>query len=177
MSRTFHGLVFFCFCFAFASSGWTRTEEEIPPPFGLRWGESSQHLETLLNGTKAKIIDRRTNEKYEVWYVEGIVQTGLRRSLFYLQQNQLVQVELQYESPDWDTDKYESFMGSIRQRLDVKYGPGELMVRSKAPKEKVTQTLVGYKWAKSRSSVQLVYFSAENAQQVFRTVSIHYRAF
>lgn len=179
MSRAISGVsLLFCFWFLCpfqaVSAG---QEEDILPPFGLRWGETPEHLESLLRGAKATIVDKSNAENREVWTVEGIVQTGLRRTLFYLQKDQLVQVELQYESPQWDTQKYESFMASIRQRLDTKYGSGELLVRSKAPQEKVTQTLVGYKWAKPRSSIKLIYFAAEKGDQIFRTVSIHYRAF
>lgn len=152
------------------------SEGEILPPFGLRWGEDAQRLESLLKGAKATVVDKRQENDRDVWTVEGIVQNGLRRTLFYLQKNQLIQVELQYQGADWDTTKYESFMASIRQRLDAKYGPGQLIVRSKTPEGLITQTLVGYKWSKTSSSIQLVYFSAEDANRIFRTVSIHYHA-
>lgn len=157
-------------CFAATQDG------EIPPPFGLRWGESAQKIETLLKGSKATIVDKRQTDTLEVWTVEGIVQTGLRHALFSLHQGQLARVELQYQSDEWDTAKYDAFMASIRQRLDTKHGPGELIARSKTSQEKALQTIVGYKWSKPHSSIQLVYFSAENASQIFRTISIHYNA-
>src|SRR5688572_10594114 len=64
--------------------------KELKPPFGLTWGESMDKLERLLNGAKAKIVDRRmVAGDREAWEVEGLVQTGLRRTIFYFRRGEM----------------------------------------------------------------------------------------
>lgn len=151
--------------------------EEIKPPFGLRWGEASERLEKLLNGAKAKIVEKHPVESREAWTVEGLVQSGLRRTIFYFKAGQLVEVELQYESPDWDTFKYDDFMSQVRRRIELKYGVGQLIARTKQPEGKVTQTIVGYKWNQNNTAIKLIYYCAENGTEVYRTVSVHYETY
>ncbi|HEX4630271.1 MAG TPA: hypothetical protein VH188_04835, partial [Chthoniobacterales bacterium] len=71
----------------------SRAAEEIPPPFGFKWNDDTRKIETTLNGAKAKIVSRDKKEKKEVWTVEGLVQPGLRRTLFIFRDNFLVEVE------------------------------------------------------------------------------------
>jgi hypothetical protein len=149
--------------------------EEIKPPFGLGWGESTSRLERLLAGAKAKIVDRHDVSGREAWFVEGLVQAGLRRTIFYFKTGQLVEVELQYQSDEWDTSKYTEFMTSVRRRIEQKYGVGQQIARQKTPQGDVMQTLVGYKWNINNTAIELIYFSAENADQIYRTVSVHYK--
>lgn len=151
--------------------------EEIKPPFGLQWGESSQRLEKLLKGAKAQIVDKRNVESREAWTVEGLIQSGLRRTVFYFKSAQLVEVELQYENSDWDTFKYDDFMSQVRRRIEQKYGVGQLIARTKQPEGSVTQTIVGYKWNQNNTAIKLIYYCAENATQVYRTVSVHYETY
>jgi hypothetical protein len=157
----------------------TTTNEEIAPPFGLRWGETPDRLEKLLTGAKADIIERREVEGRIAWTVEGILQQGLKRTVFYFKNDALVEVELQYENPDWDTVKYDEFMGQVRRKVEAKFGTGRLIARSKAPEKTpagdVTQTVVGYKWEKNSGTIQLFYYSAESGQENYRTVSVHYK--
>ncbi len=158
----------------FLWSGFARAEE-IKPPFGLEWGESTSRLERLLAGAKAKIVDRHDVAGREAWFVEGLVQAGLRRTIFYFKSGQLVEVELQYQNDEWDTLKYTDFMSSVRRRIEQKYGAGQQIARQKTPQGDVMQTLVGYKWNFNNTSMELIYFSAENADQIYRTVSVHYK--
>jgi hypothetical protein len=39
------------------------------------------------------------------------------------------------------------------------------------------QTVVGYKWNANNTAIQLFYFSAENATEIYRTISVHYKAY
>jgi hypothetical protein len=149
--------------------------EEIKPPFGLQWGESATRLEKLLAGAKARVTDKRDADGRVAWTVEGLVQAGLRRTIFYFKSGQLVEVELQYQSDEWDTAKYDEFMGSIRRRIEQKYGSGQLIARQKTPEGAVMQTLVGYKWNINNTAIELIYFAAENSTQIYRTVSVHYK--
>src|SRR5438067_1366389 len=151
------------------------TPEEIKPPFGLQWGESSDRLDKLLKGAKAQIVEKHTVEGREAWTVEGLLQTGLKRTLFYFRDGQLVEVELQYQSPDWDTAKYDDFMAQVRRRIEQRFGAGQLIARSKAPEGDVTQTIVGYKWNLNNTAIQLFYYAAETAKDSYRTVSVHYK--
>ena len=151
--------------------------EEIKPPFNLRWGDTADRLERLLKGAKATIIARRTVEGREAWDVEGLVQAGLKRTVFYFMGGELVEVELQYQKDDWDEAKYDGFMGDIRRRLEQRYGQGQLVTRKKEPNGDVMQTLVGWKWNQNNTAIELVYFSAQSPSQVFRTLSVHYKTF
>ena len=154
--------------------------EEISPPFGLRWGESSQKLEHLLAGAKATIVDRHLVDGKEAWDVEGLLQTGLRRTIFYFHRGELVEVELQYQQEGWDDERYTNLMTEVRKRLEQKYGEGQLIARrtEQAPESDVTQKLIGYKWNQNNTAIELVYFAAINtASQSYRTLSVHYKTF
>jgi hypothetical protein len=151
--------------------------EEIKPPFGLQWGESSERLEKLLKGAKAQIVDRHEVDGRDALTVEGLLQQGLRRTVFYFKSGQLVEVELQYQSADWDTFKYDEFMAQVRRRIEQKFGAGQLIARSKQPEGDVIQTIVGYKWNQNNTTIQLIYYSAESAAQIYRTVSVHYKSY
>ncbi|MDP9291900.1 MAG: hypothetical protein M3O82_06005 [Verrucomicrobiota bacterium] len=151
--------------------------EEINPPFGLQWGETPEHIEKLLKGAKAVVVDRHPIQDREAWTVEGLIQADLRRTIFYFRSGQLSEVELQYQSDEWDTNKYNDFMSQVRQRIEKRYGAGQLVARSKTPDGDVMQTVVGYKWNQNNTSIQLIYFSAENANQIYRTVSVHYKSY
>jgi hypothetical protein len=153
----------------------TETAQQINPPFGLEWGESADRLEKLLQGAKANIVDRHDVEGRQAWTVEGLIQQGLRRTVFYFREGQLVEVELQYQSPDWDVAKYDDFMAQVRRRIEQKFGEGQLIARTREPQGDVMQTLVGYRWNENNTAIQLFYFSAETSTQSYRTVSVHYK--
>jgi hypothetical protein len=154
-----------------------RAAEEIKPPFGLQWGESSERLEKLLQGAKATIVERRNVQDKQAWTVEGLVQAGLRRTIFYLKDDMLVEVELQYQTNEWDTARYDEFMGKVRRTIEQKYGAGQLIARQKQPEGDIMQTVVGYKWNQNNTSIQLFYFAAETPSQIYRTVSVHYKSY
>ena len=83
----------------------------------------------------AKIVDRAPLLGREAWTIEGIVQPDLKRAIIYFgTARTLVEVELQYESPEWDLIAYEEFLNSARQRLEAKYGPPVVLARDKGPK-------------------------------------------
>ena len=153
-----------------------RAAEDIPPPFGFKWNDSMTRLEQVLTGAKAKIIARDKKEKREVWTVEGLVQPGLRRTLFIFRDGFLVEVELQYEYPDWTIERYNDRMGEIRRYFDAKFGTGKLVSRSRDLDSDVVQTLVGYQWIVGGTMLELFYFSAQRDQNVFRSITVSYKA-
>lgn len=150
--------------------------EDIPPPFGFHWNDSMTKLEQVLAGAKAKILSREKKEKREVWTVEGLVQPGLRRTLFIFRDGFLVEVELQYEYPDWTIERYNERMGEIRRYFDAKFGTGKLVSRSRDTDSDVIQTLVGYQWIVGGTMLELFYFSAQRDQLVFRSITVSYKA-
>lgn len=150
-------------------------ESEIKPPFGLSWGESAERIEKLLKGAQARVVDRHDVESRQAWVVEGLIQAGLKHTVFYFKTGLLVEVELQYEDPAWDTAKYNDFMAQVRRRIEQKFGAGQLIARSTAPEGDVMQTVVGYKWNQNNTAIELFYYSAERARDAYRTVSVHYK--
>lgn len=91
----------------------------------------------------------------------------------------LVEVELQYEQDGWDEEKYGTCLSEKRQMLERLYGPGQQLVRSSAPTPdgKATQTLVGYKWNRNNTAVELIYFhlALDDGGHAFHTLSLHYK--
>jgi hypothetical protein len=154
----------------------TLAADDIPPPFGFKWNDSMTRLEQVLTGAKAKIVNREKKEKRDVWTVEGLVQPGLQRTLFSFRDGFLVEVELQYEYPDWTIERYNERMGEIRRYFDAKFGTGKLVSRSRDTDSDVVQTLVGYQWIVGGTMLELFYFSAQRDKDVFRSISVTYKA-
>lgn len=162
--------------FAAACQAASAPVEDIKPPFGLIWGESSERLERLLKNAKATIVEKREVDGREAWDVEGLTQAGLKRTVFYFRAGTLCEVELQYQRENWDQPKYDEYMGQIRRSIEKRFGPGQLIARKTEPEGDVVQTVVGYKWNKNNTVIELFYYSAQNGSKVFRTLSVHYRA-
>jgi hypothetical protein len=159
------------------SSAQNVTPEQITPPFGFRWGESEKAIETVITKAQAHIINRDQVRGRDAWTVEGLLQPSLRRTVIYFgTEKTLVEVELQYERSDWDLVAYEDFLNSARQKLEAKYGPPTVLARDKKPQGDVMETVVGYQWQQTGSSIQLFFYSAERNTDVYRSVSLHYRA-
>jgi hypothetical protein len=150
--------------------------DDIPPPFGFKWNDSMTKIEQALLGAKAKIISRDRKEKRDVWTVEGLVQPGLKRTLFTFKEGFLVEVELQYEYPEWTIERYNERMGEIRRYFDAKFGTGKLVSRSRDTDSDVIQTLVGYQWIVGGTMLELFYFSAQRDQMLFRSITVTYKA-
>ena len=150
--------------------------EDIPPPFGFRWNDSAGKVEQVLVAAKAKIVTREQKEKRDVWTVEGLVQPGLKRTLFEFKEGFLVQVELHYEYDKWTIENYNERMGEIRRYFDGKFGTGKLVSRSRDTDSDVIQTLVGYQWIAGETMLELFYFSAERHPNLYRTITVTYKA-
>lgn len=169
-------LLALCLAVCLLTPGRVRADDEITPPFGLTWGVGKERMTSLLKGAKAKVVDKRMLNGRAMWTVEGLIQTNLRHTIFYFRTDRLVEVELQYQNDDWIDTDYSRFLGQLRMSLEKKYGTGKLIARSKNPQGDVVQTLTGYEWVQTNNAVQLVYFSAESPSQVYRMVSLHYKA-
>jgi hypothetical protein len=148
---------------------------ELLPPFGFRWGDAPRRVEAVLNGAKARITDRKQDGDRTIWNVEGLVHPGLRQTVFTFRDEKLIEVELQYEYPDWSIERYNEQMGTIRRYFDSKYGVGKLVCRPRDNAD-VLQTLVGYQWMVGTTMLELFYFSAEKPPNTFRTITVNYKA-
>jgi hypothetical protein len=100
----------------------------------------------------------------------------LKRTLFTFRNGALRQVELQYEYPDWTLEHYNGQMGEVRRYFDAKYGTGRLISRSRDNDTDVIQTLVGYQWVVGKTALELFYFSAEKDPNVYRNITVTYKA-
>jgi hypothetical protein len=151
--------------------------QKINPPFGLHWAEGKKEFTKAIDRAGARIVDKSMTEGREAWTVEGLVQPALQRTIAYFGADKdLVEVELQYQHSDWDLVAYEEFFNGARQKLEAWYGPATVLAKDKKPEGDVMQTVVGYEWKKPSGSIQLFFFSAERNNDVYRSVSLHYRA-
>lgn len=177
---------------------------EIMPPFSLMWHEPSERLESKVEAAKLTVVDRRKVGSRWSITVTGFKKPNaadanapkppeLKRVMFYfaggtlgkekgkdrLSEGQLVEVELQYEQDGWTEDKYATCLSEKRQMLERLYGQGQQLVRTTTPTPdgNASQTLVGYKWNKNNTAVELIYFHviANSSPQRFHTLSLHYK--
>jgi hypothetical protein len=160
---------------AFFMSILSARADEISPPFGFRWDDAGSRVEQVLSGAKAKIISRERKEKKEIWIVEGLVQPGLKRTIFTFTEGFLTTVELQYEYPERSIEWYNTRMGEVRRYFDAKYGVGKLVSRSRDTDTDVIQTLVGYQWIGETTMLELFYFSAQRDPNIYRTITVTYK--
>ncbi|MCE9610072.1 MAG: hypothetical protein K8R23_07670 [Chthoniobacter sp.] len=154
-----------------------RADGEIAPPFNLKWGEPALRLEEALLGTSARIAERsKTRGGGEVWKVDGLPGIALQRVSFHLRAGKLVEVELQYSKEDWSAATYEEFMQNVRRRIEERHGPGKPITRQRETERGIMKTLVGFRWDSGGGALELYFFAAENAENVFRSVSLHYQS-
>ena len=152
-------------------------DRDLRPPFGLTWDLRAIDLEIALVGANGQIMTRKKEAgDGETWFVEGLPQLALQRAKFHLRKDRLSGVELEYGKADWTAANYDGFMKSVRQRIEEKHGAGTQIARKQASDRGVLQTLVGYRWAVTGGSIELVYFAAQNPTNLFRTISVHYSA-
>jgi hypothetical protein len=155
----------------------TGVPEQINPPFGLYWAERQSEISQVLERARAKVVAKEVQQGREAWTVTGFIQPALKRTVLYFgAEKTLVEVELQYEHPEWDLLAYEEFFNSARKRLESRYGVPTVLARDKKPEGDVMQTVVGYRWQQAGSSIELFFYSAERNNDVYRSVSLHYRA-
>jgi len=151
--------------------------QQIAPPFGLYWGETQKEIAKILSRAGATIVEKSVVQGRDAWTIEGLIQPALKQTIIYFgTEKDLVEVELQYQRPEWDLVAYEQFLDSARQTLESRYGPATVLVKDKKPEGDVMQTVIGYQWQGQGSSIQLFFYSAERNSDVYRSVSVHYRA-
>ncbi len=149
-------------------------QQEIKAPFGMQWGESPARIRQVVTNAKAKVVEERESGRREVMVVEGIVQEGLKRTLFYFTQGGLTEVELQYDREGWDDERVGSWVTSIKRQADLKYGPGRVYADDRGETEGMRHHLQGWLWVQNFVSLRLVQYTAEKDGEKLRRVSLHY---
>jgi hypothetical protein len=154
-----------------------RAAEEIKVPFNFRWGDSPQLVEDTIDRAKARVTDTQTVNGRKVLVVQGHPDPRLLCSKFTFDNDALIEVELEYADSSWDTAKIQSIFDQTRRNLDRKYGTSRNIARETSKAGDVMQTLVGYQWTQSYTSLRLVLYIAERGADTFRMLSYHYRGF
>jgi len=149
--------------------------EEIRVPFNFQWGESAKRLEDSLLRVQARVVERKMVGTRSVLVVEGIPQRLLQRALFYFEGDALNEIELHYGDRNWDAMQYAQFFDQTRLNVDNKYGMGRVIARQKTREGDVLQTLIGYQWMQSGTSLQLFLYTAEQGANALRVISLHYK--
>lgn len=152
--------------------------DEIKVPFNFRWGDSPSTVEDTVQRAKATVVERKTVKGNKQLVVEGHPDKRLLRSVFTFEGDALVEIELQYGDPSWDTSKIQSVFEQTRRNLDRKYGTSRNIARQTSRADGgVIQTILGYQWTQSYTSLRLVLFIAEKGDETLRILSYHYRGF
>ena len=153
--------------------------DTVSLPYNLIWGDTQNRLASLFAGVGAKITDKKTEGKNEVWAVQGLIAPNLQSSIFTFQDGMLAALEFDYGQPEWDLAKYNDVMGQFRRLLEAKCEkPGEMISRNadQPTADGLKQSLMGYQWSRGDTLVQLFYFSAEDPVKslAYRSISVHY---
>ncbi len=172
-----HFLFFAALGLLLVPSSFLQAAEEIKVPFNFRWGDGSQLVENTIERAQARVVDRKMVDGRKVLVVEGHPDPRLKRSQFTFDNDALVEVELQYGDASWDSEKFNSIFEQTRRNLDRKYGTSRNIARQTSREGDVVQTIVGYQWTQSYTSLRLILYTAEKGAETFRMLSYHYRGF
>lgn len=151
-------------------------QQEIKAPFGMQWGEPPGRIKDVVTNAKAKVVEERTVGQREVIAVDGIVQEGLKRTLFYFTNGGLSEVELQYDRENWDDAKVAAWVSTIKREADRKYGASRLYADERGNEGGLQHTLRGWMWVQNFVSLRLVHYTARQGDKKMRRVSLHYCA-
>jgi hypothetical protein len=155
-----------------------RAAEEIRVPFNFRWGDSAELVEDTIVRAKAHVASRATVNGKKVLTVEGHPDPRLKCSKFTFDNDALIEIELEYSDTAWDAEKFSTIFEQTRRNLDRKYGTSRNIARETSKVDgETTQTIVGYQWTQSYTSLRLVYYSATKGAETFRMLSYHYRGY
>ncbi len=169
--------VFFVLIVVLAGLAGARAADDIKVPFNFRWGDSASLVESTIQRAQAHVVDRKMVNGRKVLVVEGHPDPRLKRSQFTFDNDTLIEVELQYSDSSWDREKFNTIFEQTRRNLDRKYGTSRNVARQTTKEGDVIQTVVGYEWTQSYTSLRLVLFTAERGAETFRMLSYHYRGF
>lgn len=148
----------------------------VDPPFGFYWAAGQKETEKVIGRNGARVVGKAIVQGRETWTIEGLIQPALQRTIVYFgAKKDLVEVELQYQHPNWDLVAYEKFLDGTLRWLESRYGAPIVLAKDKKTQKGVRETIVGYEWRNASGSIQLFFFSAERNSRVYRSVSLNYR--
>jgi hypothetical protein len=151
--------------------------QTIDPPFGFYWAAGQSETEKVIQRNGARIVGKAIVQGRETWTIKGLIEPALERTILYFGTKKvLVEVELEYQHPNWDLVAYKQFLNGILRRLQSKYGPPIVLGKDTKKTQGGTMEIVGYEWPNASGSIQLFFFSAERNGNVYRSVSLHYLA-
>jgi len=151
--------------------------EALKIPYGFAWGDSSNRVQLSLKNSNATVVETKNVRGRKCLVVEGIPQKMLQRALFYFNNDALNEIELQYADPALDGIKFSAFADETRRNIEKKYGIGRIVARSRTREGDVTQNLLGYQWIQPTTTLTLYSYTAEEAANNLRLMSLHYRGF
>lgn len=172
---TIHRALLFLLAFVLSAAP-AAAMQEIKAPFGMQWGEPVGRIKEVVTKAKAKVVEERAAGARDVLVVEGIVQDGLKRTLFYFRDGGLNEVELQYDREGWGDEKVASWVATIKREADRKYGPGRTYADETGNENGLRHTLKGWMWVQNFVSLRLVHYTAQKDNDKMRRVSLHYCA-
>jgi hypothetical protein len=140
----------------------------------MQWGESVERIKEVVGKAKAQVVEEKVTGNRDVLVVEGIVQEGLKRTLFYFAEGGLSEVELQYDREGWDEARVASWVSTIKQQADRKYGAGRLFAEDRGDQNGLQHSLRGWIWVQNFVSLRLVHYTAQQGDERMRRVSLHY---
>jgi hypothetical protein len=169
-----HKRLLIAVCTLLAVTARAPAQQEIKAPFGMQWGESIERIKEVVVKAKAKVIGEKVAGERDVLVVEGIVQEGLKRTLFYFREGGLNEVELQYDREGWDESRVSSWVTTIKRQADKKYGAGRIFADDRGEKSGLRHTLRAWIWVQDFVSLRLVHYTAQQGEERMRRVSLHY---
>jgi hypothetical protein len=154
------------------------SDERTPnfnPPFGIAWGESENQVAQLLEGVKAQIVNTRTASEKEIWEVTGLLQRGLKETIFVFKNGNLTAVELVYRSGNWNAALYDDFFWRVHYRIYGKFGKGSLL--SAFNKDEIDKDCLswGYEWRQASTAIDELNLWSWDATGYHETVAIRYQ--
>jgi len=151
---------------------------EIKIPLGLAWGDGVEKLEAMARPGGFSITQRQEISNKIILTVHGLLGTALQESLFFFQNNGLIEIEYRYGDSSWKGAGYQEFFDAFRRMYDTKYGSGTQLVHMSSTKQKdILISLTGYQWSDGCSILNLYYYSAAFGEEnSYRLVSLHYKA-
>lgn len=167
-------LLFFAVAAVLLHTAPARAQQEIKAPFGMEWGETIDRIKEVIGKAKAKVVEEKVTGQRDLLVVEGIVQEGLQRTLFYFAEGGLNEVELQYDREGWDEARVSSWVTTIKQQADKKYGMGRIFADDRGEKDGIKHTLRAWIWVQNFVSLRLVHYTAQADDKSMRRVSLHY---
>ena len=162
--------------------GQTDTVKPIEPPFGLSWGETSTNIETWAKTNKFPMTQGTTKTGRTAIEIEGPFPSAeFDRLRFYFQENQLNEVELQFNEIGAGENKAQEFTTitkalAIKDQIDKQLGKGQLIKNEKGTKDGTNWQFIQQIWTDEEHAIWLAIFNASQPKQGnLSMASLHYR--